>query len=116
MQGGLLLESEVADCAGWLEVLACLYEAGVGGEGGGGAEEVEDVGDGVAGSDVEWDCWERVMLAGFKVVVVRELWMGALLLPPEIATKIWMLSAGNDFCEVEDVAEEDRERMMVMGR
>ena len=57
-----------------------------------------------------------VMLAGFKVVVVRELWMGALLLPPEIATKIWMLSAGNDFCEVEDVAEEDRERMMVMGR
>ena len=56
-----------------------------------------------------------VVLAGSEVVV-GEPGTGALLLPPEIATKIWMLSAGNDFCEVEEVADEDRERMMALGR
>ena len=34
------------------------------------------------------------------------------LLPPLMSTKIWMLSAGNDLAEVEEVADDDRERMM----
>ena len=34
------------------------------------------------------------------------------LFPPLMATKIWRLSAGRDLPEVEEVADEDRERMM----
>lgn len=38
------------------------------------------------------------------------------LLPPLMSTKIWMLSAGNDLAEVEEVADDDRERMMKESR
>jgi hypothetical protein len=34
------------------------------------------------------------------------------LLPPLMATNIWMLSVGSDLPEVEEVAEDDRERMI----
>jgi len=35
-----------------------------------------------------------------------------MVLPPLMATNIWMLSAGSDWPEVEEVAEDDRERMI----
>ena len=42
-------------------------------------------------------------------------WLGEYvcsLLPPLMATKIWRLSEGSDLVEVDEVAEDDRERMM----
>ena len=38
------------------------------------------------------------------------------LFPPLMATKIWRLSAGRDLPEVEEVVEDDRDRMMTMAR
>ena len=35
-----------------------------------------------------------------------------LLLPPLVFTKIWMLSAGKEEADIEEVSEDDRERMV----
>jgi len=46
--------------------------------------------------------------------VFEGLTFNGIVLPPLMSTKIWMLSAGNDLAEVEEVEEDDRERMMMV--
>lgn len=45
-------------------------------------------------------------------MVFEGLTFNGMVFPPLIATKIWRLSAGRDLPEVEEVAEDDRERMV----
>jgi len=46
-------------------------------------------------------------------MVFDGLTFSGMVLPPLMATNTWMLSAGSDLPEVEEVAEDDRERMIM---